>query len=324
MPERPILSLAEIDAFDPQGPPARKWCPLCGDAKPKDAAHRSLSIDRSSGLWKCFRCNESGQAREFWASKPLDSPRARRATLRAAFGAPLSAASSLIPTPTPPSAGLPVQVQTQPVTSDWKPLWEQTLPLESSPGALYLARRAITTDVAALAGVRWSTSWILGGAVVFPVQNHLGEMIAAQGRAVRGSAKITKGPKKEGAFFAPVTLSSGRVCGPLDEAAPAIVLTEAPIDALSIAACGFPALALCGTAGPNWLHLACGLRKVVLAFDADEAGDRAARDMEKRLEPYGARCSRLQPEEFKDWNEWLVRQGRGELNDWLAARLLML
>lgn len=331
MNNRPVLTLAEIDTFDPQGPPARKWCPLCGDRKPKDAAHRSLSIDRATGLWKCFRCGASGQAREFWADKPLDSPRAKRAAIRAAFGSPSVPTPPPLdqaPVPTPPLIApppiAPPEAASSPPTSDWKELWEQGLPLSGTPGELYLARRAIPNDVAGLAGVRWSTSWSKGGAVLFPIHNRQGELIAAQGRAVRSAAKITKGPKKEGAFLAPVAMTSGRVCGPFDAAVPAVILTEAPIDALSVATCGFPALALCGTSGPAWLHLACGLRNVVLAFDADEPGDRAAEAIAARLDPYGTRCTRLRPEGFKDWNEWLLAQGRGELNDWLAARLLML
>jgi len=108
----------------------------------------------------------------------------------------------------------------------------------------------------------------------------------------------------------------------LDGAVPNIVLTEAPLDALSMALCGFPALALCGTDGPRWLHLACGLKNVALAFDADEAGDQATESIERRLQPFGARCRRLCPPQGKDWNEWLQRDGREVMADWLAAHLL--
>jgi DNA primase len=99
-------------------------------------------------------------------------------------------------------------------------------------------------------------------------------------------------------------------------------LVEAPIDALSLAMCGFPSLALCGTSGPSWLHLACGLRRVALAFDADEAGDAAAIAIGAQIAPFGARCQRLRPEGFKDWNEWLMERGTEELEIFLAERLL--
>ncbi|RYG65286.1 hypothetical protein EON80_17630 [bacterium] len=321
---RPTLSLAEIDAFDPQGPPTRKWCALCGNEKPKDAAHRSLSIDRRTGLWKCFRCNESGQAKEFWSNKTSPSRFEQRSHLRAAFD---------LGPPPPPVLAEPIEAADEaakpveaakPAATDWLSLWEATLPLENTLGQRYLEKRAIPIEVAVLAQVRWSPNWSGNGSVIFPVRDRVGELVAAQGRAIRGSAKITKGPKKDGAFFAPVRMGSGRLCGPLDEAVPAIVLVEAPIDALSIAACGFPAMALCGTSGPEWLHLACGLRSVALAFDADEAGDAAAVATANRLWPYGAQCTRLRPEGFKDWNESLLGQGREVLNDWLAATLLAL
>ncbi len=336
--ERPILSLAEMDAYDPQGPLGRKWCPLCGEGKPKDAAHRCLSIERSSGLWKCFRCGQSGQAREFWPDKPF-TPRqiTRRQVgqqkLRSAFALEMPPQS----TPTVDQAeacvesgvlARPLKATASPTEpsgaakADWRARWEATHPLEGSPGAKYLAGRGIGRDVAQWANVRWSGNWSGHGAVVFPIHNRQGDIIAAQGRAVVGNAKLTAGSKKEGAFFAPVELASQRRFGPLDHAVSAIVLVEAPIDALSLAACGFPALALCGTSGPPWLHLACGLRRVVLAFDADEAGDRASGETALMLKPYGARCSRLRPPDFKDWNDWLVGGGVENMRDFLDSHLL--
>jgi DNA primase len=143
-------------------------------------------------------------------------------------------------------------------------------------------------------------------------------LIAAQGRFVDGRDNpkaITYGPKKYGVFLTPGAL--GRM-----EGAPLIV-TEAPIDALSLAAVGFPALALCGTSGPPWLHRAGAFRRVMLAFDADEAGDRAAHELAPDLETFGARCSRLRPEGGKDWNEILCTIGAPALCDWLALRVLV-
>jgi DNA primase len=116
----------------------------------------------------------------------------------------------------------------------------------------------------------------------------------------------------------------GRTVGPLDSNAPAIIITEAAIDALSLAMAGCPALAFIGTSGPRWLHIACGLRRVVLAFDADEAGDKAAAKIAALLQPYGATCERLRPDGAKDWNAMLQVLGSDGLADWLAARLDMI
>jgi DNA primase len=69
--------------------------------------------------------------------------------------------------------------------------------------------------------------------------------------------------------------------------------------------------------------LACGLKSVYLAFDADDAGDKAARAMSSLLGTYGARCVTLRPNGAKDWNEALQASGRDALGDWIAARVLL-
>ena len=108
---------------------------------------------------------------------------------------------------------------------------------------------------------------------------------------------------------------------------PALIVTEAPLDALSLAHASYPALAVCGTEPPVWFHRLCAFRRVLLAFDADEAGERAADKLAPILESYGARCERLAPDAdlggAKDWNEALQSQGRDDLADWLAARVLV-
>jgi DNA primase len=61
---------------------------------------------------------------------------------------------------------------------------------------------------------------------------------------------------------------------------------------------------------------------VLLAFDADEAGDRASEGIKMRIASFGARCERLAPEGAKDWNEMLLLSGRDYLSDWLTERVL--
>lgn len=322
------LSLAELDAYDPHEG-QRRLCPLCGNSKPRDAAHRSLSFDARSGLWKCFRCGESGRLKEFWPEKEASFPSSRqasRARLRQAFALPAETSEQIAmnpavetPSPTAASDGL-----------SWQARWEQTTALSGSEGERYLVRRGITALVAQAAEVRFASSWFGHAAVVFPVRDLEKRLVAAQGRAVRGNAKLTAGPKRNGVFLAPALKNpisptddaSLAVFQPLEATLPAIIIVEAPIDALSLATCGFPALALCGTSGPHWLHIACGLRRVLLAFDADEAGGRASSDIETRIASFGARCERMAPEGAKDWNEMLLQRGRDFLSDWLTERVL--
>src|SRR3712207_2112828 len=99
----PVLTLAELEAFDVGTSPGRaerRFCcplPACAD-KPRDAAHRSLSLNTATGEWYCFRCTAGGQLREHWRP-PLPRAQARRAALRRAFGL-----DEIAPPPAPPSS----------------------------------------------------------------------------------------------------------------------------------------------------------------------------------------------------------------------------
>src|ERR1051325_4926779 len=92
------LALADLEAFDPQAPPRdgerRFLCPLpaCAD-KPTDAAHRSLSVNMSTGLWHCSRCDTGGKLREWWTA-----PSSRRARSLAAVARVCRLTPELSPT----------------------------------------------------------------------------------------------------------------------------------------------------------------------------------------------------------------------------------
>lgn len=341
--ERTSLSLFELEAFDtgaPAGLRRRFLCPLCGADKPRDAGHRCLSVESASGLWNCFRCGAGGRLREFWPDGVVGERRpkvadfnTRRHKLSRTFELPSTGRTATteikvpeVAIPDAPTLESDAHATSQSLGHEtrWRELWDGATALAGTRGEDYLARRAIEAKAAILAGVRFHATWPSGAAVIFPICDRMGECVAVQGRALSGSAKRTYGPKKEGVFYAPVALPSGRVLGPIEANVEAILITEAPIDALSLATCGFPALALCGTSGPSWLHLACGLRRVVLALDADEAGEKAFGELQTRLQPYGTRCECLVPEGAKDWNEALIRQGKETLSDWLALQLLTL
>ena len=90
------------------------------------------------------------------------------------------------------------------------------------------------------------------------------------------------------------------------------------IDALSLFLCGLPAIALAGTEGKPWLPDACHGRRVLLALDADVAGDRGSEKLAALLA--GAQCWRLRPEGAKDWNEALCQIGLPALRRSLGAK----
>ncbi len=306
----PVLSLADLEAFDPQGGRGnareKRWrCPIC------QADERALCVNMETGAWSCKRasCGKSGKLKDFWQDRPAENQRARvRAALTRAF-----ALDEQRTAPNDENA------------KEWRGHLRDLRPLTGTPGEFYLSGRGVPLEIADLAGVRFCPSFFGRAAVVFPVRDKGGALVAASGRYLDGRDNPkarTAGPKSEGVCFAPC-LVNGQRFGPLDGSVAAIIVTEAPIDALSFAACGFPAIALNGTSGPAWLHLACGLRRVLLAFDADEPGDGATAKLADQLMPYGARCERLRPEGFKDWNEALQVIEAPALADVLAVPVLV-
>ncbi len=346
------LDIATLESFDPSGGRGsalnrRFCCPLCGTDKPRDAAHRSLIYRTDSGAWNCKRCGASGKLRDFWEKRDgattgatganwrrsrAQNERAQLSQLRASAERDDEPAPKSAPQATEQATPAP-DATTGKSCTDWR---RGLKPLAGTPGADYLSGRGIPLDVARLAGVRFCPTWLRSekwrgcAAVVFPIRDRAGEVIAAQGRRIEktsGPNALTSGPKSRGLFVAPAQ-AGARVWRPFDADGPGVFLCEAPIDALSLAACGFPALALCGinggaTTGPTWLRLACGLKSVYLAFDADGAGDDAAGAMAALLGTYGARCVTLRPDGAKDWNEALQASGRDALSDWIAARVLL-
>ena len=84
------------------------------------------------------------------------------------------------------------------------------------------------------------------------------------------------------------------------------MLVEGPCDALSLAECDVPAVALVGTAAPPWLPQAAAFRRVVVALDADAAGDRAAAGLLDALASFARSVERLRPPTGKDWNDALL------------------
>jgi len=308
---RGFISLAGLKAYDPcpsnRGREHRFLCPFCGDSKPKNAAHRSLSLNTESGAYYCYRCEVGGKLRDYWEERPKLSRREReRAKLLKAFALPPAPGSA--PDNDPASA-----------PAEWKKHLQGLTPLLDTPGARYLAQRQLAPELCHAAGVRFCGNWLGRAAVVFPIRDPANTLVAAQGRYMDRHADPktrTVGPKSLGVFSTPDVWE-----------APAVILTEAPIDALSLAMAGYPALALCGKDAPDWLPKWLSKKRpfgrILLAFDADAAGDQAATELTATLMSYGAKVDRLRPEGSKDWNEFLQLVGRDGLADWLAAPVLL-
>lgn len=186
-------------------------------------------------------------------------------------------------------------------------------PLTDTPAADYLRSRGIDPALAGAVGTGYVDGWEhwrkdggrwmrLGTTrrVVFPRVDRQGEVVAISARAIDTDfiePKIdTRGERANGVFATTGAL-----------VAEVLVITGAPIDALSLASAGLPAIALCGTSGPDWLLQAAAFKTELLATDNDEAGDKAAHDLAARF-TFGSRCWRLRPI-GKDWNADLVQLG---------------
>jgi len=321
---RPILSLADLEAFDQgtaDGHRERRFCcPLEACAgKPRNPAHRCLNVNMESGLWNCKRCGAAGKLRERW-----DPPQrvSSRASARRAFALPPRESPAV-----PPATG--VRPEDSRDAERWRRRYDQSLPLEGSPAAEYLARRGLSVDQATAAGVRYLPDWqhwdkqdgvwrLLGSTprVLFPIRSLDGALVALHGRALEDDAplvqqfgsKLTRGPRSAGVFATEGALAS-----------PFVAFVEGPCDALALAECGVPSVAVIGTNVPDWLPKALAFRTVIAATDADESGDRAAAELAARL-TLGTRVERWRPN-CKDWNAALLEHGVEALRAAFAERL---
>lgn len=284
------LSLRALQEFDPRaairGSEADFCCPLCGQEKPRDTDHRSLSANTQSGLWECHRCHAKGKLQEFHKERPQENPKERRQRqARQAFALP------------------PREEPKAPADPEWRKKIASRCPLAGTPGAEYLAGRGIPLALAQGAGAMFVPDYFGRPAVVFPLRDKAGAACGVHGRYTDGRSdpkSRTYPAGHNGAIY-----TAGALAGDV------LAVTEAPIDALTLALAGLPAvLATCGTSWPNWLPLAGRIgRRVLLAHDADAGGDGAAERMRPALVALGARCERLRPASAKDWNELLQRSG---------------
>jgi hypothetical protein len=298
------LSLADLLSYDPTAPDTEKrerrfCCPLPAcTGKPINAAHRSLSANKETGAWRCSRCDERGKLTEYWTDRPAQSRREKaRSSTRRAFT--LSA----------------LPEQSEPDLS-WRAHLKGAQPIAGTPGEQYLSGRGIPASAAAAARVMYHPAFYGRPAVVFPVYGEAGQAagtVAAQGRHLddRTTPRVRSiGEVRAGVFATPGAWEAER-----------LIVTEAAVDALTLAAAGYPAIALMGASNcPAWLPTRCAFRSVVLALDGDEAGDKAAAKLANDLLRMGARVERLRPNWFKDWNDLAQRLPEG-LSTAIAAAL---
>ena len=190
-------------------------------------------------------------------------------------------------------------------------LLARALPLFGTRGQTYVEHRGVPVGVADNAGVRFDPDFAGRPAVLAPLRDQEMRLTSVHGRylsTVRGQNKmLTVGP-------------GNGVISVLDgERAEPIILVEGLFDALSLATCGWPALALIGRC-VTWLPDLCIGRVVWLAFDASQGAEAEATRYQAYLS--GARLRRVPPPQpYKDWNTALRKRGVAAVQYWLRHQL---
>lgn len=316
-----IVTLAEIENNDSRPPAAgrdefRYLCclsALCLD-KPRDTAHRSLSVNKRTGAFYCHRCGARGKLKEFWDERENTGGKfqSKRAKARSKLCSRFAVA---VPEP-PREVQSPEKIEQ---LRERMKIWQAEF--LNSPAEMYLANRGIPPATASEFGcgyaARWehwekeNDKWRLLGTderVVFPITDKGGTLVAVQARAINknfiGAEKLTRGDKSAG-LFQPLDILGGKV----------VAVTEGPVDALALQTCGVQAVAMMGTSYPSWLPLALGFKFVLLATDSDASGDAAAAKLTSELQVRGARIFRLRPRASKDWAEVLEKVGAEKLTE---------
>jgi hypothetical protein len=323
------LSLTDLESYDPGakrfGNERRFLCDDCGDKHPRDDAHRSLAVNTATGAYICHRCKKAGLIKENWTKQPFVPRKARAAAaLSRFFGL------EPLPTPDPKQTNISEREQREKqrklerLQSQMKQF--QTA-FENSPAQDYLQQRGIAPATAKAFGCGYAAAWEhwakddegrffiehTDERVVFPITDPDGNVLAIHGRAIDDNfidtPKKTKGSRKEALF---------QTANDFD--ADVIFVCEGPADAMALHVCGFAAVASVATSIPSWLPNRLAFRKVMVALDADETGDRDAEKHISELRAYGARAVRLRPEGAKDWNEILMNAGANALRRFVEEK----
>ena len=189
--------------------------------------------------------------------------------------------------------------------------YARSLPLNGSPGRAYVEKRGIPIAVAEVAGMRFDPNWNGRAAVLVAMTLQDGSLAAVHGRHLvtqRGQCKMFTIGRNDGVC----TVGDGF-------SAEHLIIVEGAFDALSLATCGWSAVATVGRWAP-WLPHLCAGRRVWLAFDANHPGDLEAACYTGCL--HDADVRRLLPPPLcKDWNTALLKRGRAKVSRWLRESI---
>ncbi len=326
-PSRENLTLtdAELAACRPVagegGHVLRALCPFHGSDH-----QRSLRVTRASGRFVCFACGAWGylaEARARWRNERTRQAAFARLPGRVARPQRMQRVS----TPAPPvvraaspPASLPAPAR--PDLATQLAAFQAALP--GSRGEAYLRQRGIPLALAQRSGVGYAApgtwphaarDW-RGGRVVFPHTTPDGCVVNLYGRAVGTDVEVPKAlrhdhlPGDKGYFNAAA----------LQPNAAPLWVCEGAFDALALFAAGVPrVVAIFGGQGWRWAW-ARAVRALVLALDADAAGQQAGRALARAAGLRGKRVAVLDASAYggaKDasaaWEGGRLAIGTGEI-----------
>jgi DNA primase catalytic core len=171
------------------------------------------------------------------------------------------------------------------------------------------AGQEIRTRLQKLGVLRDSGHEHLNGSLVVPILGEGGEVLGAYGRKITPTHQLRAGtplhlylPGPHRGVFNVEALAASKE----------IILCEALLDALTFWCAGLRNVtAAYGVEGFTHDHLAAfkayGTEHVLIAYDRDEAGDRAAESLAKKLTAEGIGCSRVQFPKGMDANEYALK-----------------
>lgn len=182
-------------------------------------------------------------------------------------------------------------------------LLDHSTPLVGSAGQIYVERRGIPVSVAEDSGLRFDKDFDGRPAVIIGLYNNRDRLTSVHGRYLdtrRGQSKMLT-----------IGSSNGVISVGDNWQAQPLILVEGLFDALSLAACGWSAVAHIGR-WATWLPEVTINREVWLAFDASKPAEADVLRYIERLP--NARLKRLlPPPHCKDWNTALLKRGSAEL-----------
>lgn len=281
----------------------RAYCPIHGSDH-----QRSLEVDMDTGRFGCHACGCWGYLdwarEEFRRERGLERETAPRSR-------PASSQRPPVRRPPPPP---PVE----PVRDDLPGLMERFREaLPGSWGERYLEYRGIPVEVALEYGVgyalpgEWPGRGWKGGRLVFPHTDPDGRIVNLYGRAV-AKGEVPKKLKHDHlrgnkGYWNTAALREGS--GPL-------YVCEAALDALALIACGIPdgrAVAIFGTHGWRWEWLPEDVRRIVVATDADDGGQKTRREVGDGARLRGIEVAYLDTENYGGLNDPAAAYAAGTL-----------